>query len=197
MFSLIKNKLIPSVIIQLSVRELATTVEIKENDALRELKDQNIKLKRNSHANQMKRTANQAGLDDISCKPLNLEKEELPKPMTKNDDKDLLCSSTSIRGPLYKNSIPSADDNTIIKESHDPGPVSCSEGNNDLNNKDGVSCSLSMGSGKRHQANEVPSKVDDEVICLDDTNPAQSSAHNVKETSSSTLVSQPGTSKIH
>lgn len=193
MFSLVKNKLIPSVIIQLSVRELATTVEIKENDALRELKDQNIKLKRNSHANQMKRTANQAGLDDISHKPCSLEKEELPKPMTGNEDKDLLRSSTSV----HKNSIPSADDNMVIKENHDPGPVSCSEGNNDLNNKDGVSCSLSMGSGKRHQANEVPSKVDDEVICLDDTNPAQSSAHNVKETSSSTPVSQPGTSKIH
>lgn len=175
----------------MSVRELATTVEIKENDALRELKDQNIKLKRNSHSNQMKRTANQAGLDYISHKPFSLEKEELPKPMTGNEDKDLLHSSTSVHGSLYKKSIPSADDNMVIKENLDPGPVSCPEGNN----KDGVSCALSMGSGKRHRAHEVPSKVDDEVICLDDTNPVQSSAHNVKETSSLTPVSQPGTSK--
>lgn len=177
----------------MTVRELATAVEIKENDALRVLKDQNQKFKKNSLANQTKRTANQAGLDDIADKSFSLEKEEPPKPTSGNEDKDLLRTSTYIQGSSYKKSIPSADDNMIIKENLDPVLESCSDGKNDRDNKDGMSCSLSVGRGKkRHRANEVPSNEDDEVICLGDTNPVQTSVHNVKETSSTTPVSQPG-----
>ncbi|XP_057780411.1 uncharacterized protein LOC130998980 [Salvia miltiorrhiza] len=211
--------------LKLRVRELATVVEMKENAALRVLKDQNIKLKRNSHDNQMKRPVNQTGLDDILDISFSLEKEEFPKPMSgkctinnkvpgfthdrneqvrgppsPNEDKDRLCSSTSIQGSSYKNSIPCADDNVIVEECRDPRPVPCFDGGKDdvelvnSDNKVGVSFSLSLKkSRKRHRADEVPSNIDDEVICFGDTNPVQTSVHNGKETSSSTPVSEPDT----
>ncbi|KAL1549808.1 E3 ubiquitin-protein ligase TRAIP-like isoform X1 [Salvia divinorum] len=209
--------------LKLRVRELATAVEMKENDALRVLKDQNIKLKRNSHDNQMKRPANQAGLDDVPDISFGFEEEEFPKhvaekcttndklpgfahdrneqvrgPISTNEDKDKLCSSTSMQAPSYKTSTPCADDNVIVEECHDPRPVQCfhaDENDVELVNSDKkaeVSRSLSLRkSRKRQRAEEVPSNVDDEVICIGDTNPVQTPVRNGKEASSSTPVSEP------
>lgn len=193
---------------------------------MRVLKDQNIKLKRNSPENQMKRSA---GLDDIPDMPFGLEKEESPKPLigkctinnklpgithdlneqvrgpsSTNEDKDKLwsSSSSSIQGSSFKNSIPCGDNSIIVEERHDPRPVSSSNnGKNDAelvnsDNKVGVSRSLSLrNSRKRNRACEAPN-IDDEVICFGDTNPAQTSVHNGKETSSSTPVSEPGKSNL-
>lgn len=200
---------------------------MKENDALRVLKDQNIKLKRNSHDNQMKRPTNQAGLDDIRDISFVLEEEEFPKhvaekctindklpgfahdrneqvrvPISTNEDEDKLCSSTSMQASSYKTSAPCADDNIIVEECHDPRLVQCSHADkNDVelvnsDNKAEVSRSLSLRKcRKRQRAEEVPSNIDDEVICIGDINPVQTTVHNEKETSSFNPVSEPGKSK--
>ncbi|KAG6427176.1 hypothetical protein SASPL_111416 [Salvia splendens] len=209
--------------LKLRVRELATAVEMKENDALRVLKDQNIKLKRNSRDNQMKRPTNQGGLDDMPDISFVLEEEEFPKhvaekciindklpgfahdrneqvrvPISTNEDKDKLCSSTSMQASSYKTSAPCADDNIIVEECHDPRPVQCFHADkNDVelvnsDSKAEVSRSLSLRKCRKRQwAEEVPSNIDDEVICIGDTNPVQPTVHNGKETSSSNPVSEP------
>ncbi|KAH6829979.1 RING/U-box superfamily protein [Perilla frutescens var. hirtella] len=198
--------------LKLRVRELATAVEIKENEALRVLKDQNINLKRSTHEHQMKKPANQAGLDessDVLDMSFHLGKEELPKPMAMggnehakgpsltNEDKDILYSSTSIEGSSYKTSMPGADNKVIVEECHDPRPVTCFDGKNDVeivksDNKDGESCPWSMRRGrKRDRENEAPCNMDDEVICFGDTKPVQTSLHAGKDTRTSIPASQP------
>ncbi|KAG6430188.1 hypothetical protein SASPL_108250 [Salvia splendens] len=171
----------------------------EKNDALRVLKDQNIKLKRNSHDNQMKRPTNQAGLDDIPDISFVLEEEEFPKNVaekcTINDKLPGFAHDPS----AYKTSTLCADDNVIVEECHDPRPVQCFHADKndvELVNSDykaEVSRSLSLKkSRKRQRAEEVPSNIDDEVICTGDTNnPVQTPVHNGKETSSSNPVSEP------
>lgn len=211
------NKLIP-IIIQLRVRELATAVEIKENESLRLLKDQNIKPKSSSHEHQMKKSSSQAGLDESSepsgmpGMPFCIGKEELPKPMSgKSTMNDKLPKFThdrneQVRGPSLTNenediqgsSYKNSNDDVVVEECHDPRPVSClpALGTVKSDNKDGESCSWSMRSGrKRDRANELPSNVDDDVICFGNTNPVETSQHIGKETSSSIPVSQPGKSE--
>ncbi|XP_042051397.1 uncharacterized protein LOC121796656 [Salvia splendens] len=120
-------------------------------------------------------------------------------PISTNEDKDKLCSSTSMQASAYKTSTLCADDNVIVEECHDPRPVQCFHADKndvELVNSDykaEVSRSLSLKkSRKRQRAEEVPSNIDDEVICTGDTNnPVQTPVHNGKETSSSNPVSEP------
>lgn len=125
---------------------------MKDNEALRVLKDQNIKLKSNSHENRMKSRANQIDLDETSdmpdmkfcsrkvepCKPMsrkstmddNLpgctddQNEQVKGPSSRNKDEDIGCSSTLLQGSSYENSMPCADNNVITEECHVPIPDS-------------------------------------------------------------------------
>lgn len=193
-------------------------MEIKENEALRVLKDHNIKPKSSSHEHQMKKSACQAGLDESSGMPdmsFCMGKEELPKSMSrKSTMNDKLPEFTidrneQVRGPSLTNenediqgsSNKNSNDNVVVEECHDPRPVSCFNGKNDVgivksDNKDGESSSWSMRRRiKRDRADELPSNVDDEVICFGNTNPFETSKHIGKETSSLIPVSQPGKSE--
>lgn len=160
---------------------------MKDNEALRVLKDQTIKVKNNPF-----------DLDETSVMPdmtFCSRKIEPSKPMKRKTTMDDNLSgfmddqNKKVKGPAMTNT----DEDFVVTP-----PDSCFDKQNDVetvnsNDKDGVSCSLSMRQGKkRDQANKYLANADDEVICLSDSNAVQSSVHIRNEIGSSIPDSEPG-----
>ncbi|KAL6495529.1 hypothetical protein OROGR_030092 [Orobanche gracilis] len=191
------------------VEELETAFEIKENEALRVLKDENIKFRTDSHENAMKRPSKQFLIDETSAMPdiafcsKNISDDNLPVRTTDshneqerirssvNQDGNITCS-TLVRGFSDK-TMPCADDNV-------PTPDACFNKESEVEmlhsgDKDGVSCSEPIT--KRRKINQAGNLLanmdgDDEVICYGDINPVQTSLHIRNEIKPPIPVSQPG-----
>ncbi|KAL0428811.1 UNVERIFIED_CONTAM: hypothetical protein Sradi_0507100 [Sesamum radiatum] len=129
------------------IQELETAAEIKDNETLRVLKDQDARFKADSHENTMKRHGNRTDLDETSYKSDSTfisKKLEVCMPMiTKstiddifpectdeqndqekgrssiNEDKSVGCS-TSVQGFSCKNFMPCVDNSVIIQRCHLP-----------------------------------------------------------------------------
>lgn len=203
LFSHIKNNLTLS-IIQLRVQELEAAVEMKDNEALRVLKDQSIKVEKIPHENHMKKPVNEIDLDEISVIPdiTFWSKIEHCKPMKRKRTMDDNLpgfaddQNEKAKGPSLTNKDEDVVLNTEVYQV--PIPDSCFDMKNDAemvnsDYKDVVSCSLSMRQGReRDHANKLSADTDDELICLGDNNPAHSSVNIRKEISSLIPDSQPG-----
>ncbi|KAL7158813.1 hypothetical protein ABFS83_02G168000 [Erythranthe nasuta] len=187
------------------VQELETAVEIKDNEALRLLKNQDTKFKTPSHDTTLKRSANQFDLDETYDLPdvtfrsrkvarKNPVDDNLPGCTNDKDkDKDTVCSSTFVHGFSDKKSTPVTDKNGFTERYHVDFDSQNEVETVRHGNKDGVSCSWSMKKGEnRDQMNNLPANIDDDLICYGDRNPIQASLHVRNEISSSTSVPQPG-----
>ncbi|KAL8495139.1 hypothetical protein ACS0TY_019346 [Phlomoides rotata] len=191
--------------LKLRVQELEAAVEMKDNEALRGLKDQSIKVETNPHENHMKRPLNQINLEETSAMPdmtFCSRKIESCKPMKRKRTMDDNLSgftndqNEKVKGPP---SMTNKDEDVVLipEECQVPIPEPCFDKKSDVemvnsDNKDGVSCSLSMRQGrKRDQANKLLANADDEVMCLGENNPVQSSVNIRNEISSSIPDSQP------
>ncbi|KAK4418569.1 hypothetical protein Salat_2269700 [Sesamum alatum] len=133
--------------LKLRIQELETAAEIKDNETLRVLKDQDARLKADSHENTMKRHGNRIDLDETSYKSDSTfvsKKAEPCMPMTRrstiddilpgctdehndqekgcnsiNEDKNVGCS-TSVQGFSCKNFMPCVDNSVITQRCHLP-----------------------------------------------------------------------------
>ncbi|KAG8391879.1 hypothetical protein BUALT_Bualt01G0232800 [Buddleja alternifolia] len=206
--------------LKLRVQELEAAVEIKDNEALRVLKDQDCKFETHAHENMMKRNANPIDLDetrDMLDDSFRSRKVEHSKPMSGkstindiihdqndqekgpsiNEDENIVRSSTSVHGLSCKTPMTSA--NNAVNHRFD---VSMQHSSFDTQNevemlkpgvKDGVSCTRGLRKCRKgDKANRLPADVDDEVICYGDTNPVDTSLHIRKETTQLTPFPQPG-----
>ncbi|KAI3444491.1 hypothetical protein Pfo_001156 [Paulownia fortunei] len=145
--------------LKLRVQELETAVEIKDNEALRGLKDQDIKFKTDSHENTMKRPANQVDIDETSDMPditFCSRKVAAFKPMSGkstlddnlpgctddhddqvkgtsliNEEEDIMRSSTFVQR-FSDELMPCADNNVITEGCHVPIPDACFDTQNDI-----------------------------------------------------------------
>ncbi|GFP91479.1 hypothetical protein PHJA_001291900 [Phtheirospermum japonicum] len=157
--------------LKLRVQELETAFESKENEALRVLKDWDIKSKTKSHENTTKRPAKQIDIDETNAMP----------DISLNEDEDIMCS-TFAQG---------SDNNLFTKGYGMPIPDARFDTQND--EKDGVSCSGSMTKRRKiDQASKLPDNINDDVICYGDTNPVQTSLHIRNDIKSLVPVSEPG-----
>ncbi|KAK6162267.1 hypothetical protein DH2020_002108 [Rehmannia glutinosa] len=142
------------------VQELETAFEIKDNEALRVLKDKDIKSKTDSHENTVKRPAIQIDVDETSdmpeitfcsrkvapCKPMSRKStldDNLPGriiddcndqencPSLINENKNVVFSSTVVQG-VSDELMPFADKNVITKGFHVPIPDTCFDTENEV-----------------------------------------------------------------
>ncbi|KAL6496813.1 hypothetical protein OROHE_027295 [Orobanche hederae] len=192
------------------IEELETAFEIKENEALRVLKDQDIKFKTDSHENATKRPSKQFLIDETSAMPdiafcsKKVSDDNLPGRTTDshneqerirssvNQYENITCS-TLVQGFSDK-TMPCADNNV-------PTPDACFNKESEVEmlhsgDKDGVSCSGPITKRRKiDQAGKLLANMDDdddEVICYGDINPVQTSLHIRNEIKPPIPVSEPG-----
>ncbi|KAL3622161.1 hypothetical protein CASFOL_033572 [Castilleja foliolosa] len=157
--------------LQLRVQELETAFESKENEALRVVKNLDIKLKRKSHENTMKKPVKQIDIDEIDVIP----------DISLNEDEDITCS-TYAKG----------SDNYVNTNGYDM-PMPDARFDIQTNEKNGVSCSGSITKRRKvDQTSKLTNDIDDDMICYGDTNPVKTSLHVRNKIKSSFPVSEPG-----
>ncbi|KAL0397942.1 UNVERIFIED_CONTAM: hypothetical protein Scaly_0242600 [Sesamum calycinum] len=157
------------------IQELETAAEIKDNETLRVLKDQDARFNADSHENTMKRHGNRVDVDETSYKSDSTfisKKVDICMPMTrKSTIDDIFPGCTDEQNDQEKGRSSINEDRTV--------------GNAQSGNRDGISCSRAMRKGRKADlANKLPANVDDEVICYGETGPVQTSVHIKKETTS-------------
>ncbi|KAK4411442.1 hypothetical protein Sango_0217200 [Sesamum angolense] len=165
------------------IQELETAAEIKDNETLRVLKDQDARFNADSHENTMKRRGNRVDVDETSYKSDSTfisKKVDICMPVTrKSTIDDIFPGCTDEQNDQEKGRSSINEDRTV--------------GNATIWKQRRNILLPAMRKGRKADlANKLPANVDDEVICYGETGPVQTSVHIKKETTSSSQFSHPG-----